>query len=91
MGIGEDRGAVDRGRSEVGRMIIQKILATPSWVTASSASSTTAPRTAVGAPVLGSFADIPAVIDAYAVDEVIIGLPGKLTPGDRGYHQPVRA
>ncbi|MEZ4833418.1 MAG: sugar transferase [Caldilineaceae bacterium] len=74
-GIGEDRVLLI-GAGEVGRMIIQKILGNPKLgYRIVGVIDNRATRTAVGAPVLGSFADIPAVIDAYAVDEVIIGLP----------------
>ena len=74
-GIGEDRVLVI-GAGEVGRMIIQKILGNPQLgYRIVGVIDNRATRTAIGVPVLGSLADIPAVIDAYAVDEVIIGLP----------------
>jgi exopolysaccharide biosynthesis polyprenyl glycosylphosphotransferase len=74
-GIGEDRVLLI-GAGEVGQMIIQKIMSNPQlgyrMVGVIDSRGT---RLGLGVPVLGTFADIPAVIDAYAVDEVIIGLP----------------
>ncbi len=74
-GIGEDRVLLI-GTGEVGRMIIQKILVNPQLgYRIVGVIDSRSPRFSLGVPILGSFADIPAVIDAYAVDEVIIGLP----------------
>jgi exopolysaccharide biosynthesis polyprenyl glycosylphosphotransferase len=74
-GIGEDRVLLI-GAGEVGQMIIQKILGNPQLgYRVVGVIDNRGVRPIFGIPVLGTFADIPTVIDAYAVDEVIIGLP----------------
>ncbi len=67
------------GTGEVGRMILQKIQHTPSlgyrvmgFIEADPAGTATK---VLGLPVLGALGDIPAVIAAQNVSEVLIGLP----------------
>lgn len=74
-GIGDDRVLLI-GAGEVGQMILQKILNTPKLgfrVVGIVDNSNL--RRLMGIPVLGSYADIPQIIEHYGVDEVIIGLP----------------
>lgn len=74
-GIGDDRVLLI-GAGEVGQMILQKILNTPKLgfrVVGIVDNSNL--RRLMGIPVLGSYADIPQIIEQHGVDEVIIGLP----------------
>ncbi len=74
-GIGDDRVLLI-GAGEVGQMILQKILNTPKLgfqVVGIVDNSNL--RRLMNIPVLGSYADIPQIIEHYGVDEVIIGLP----------------
>ncbi len=74
-GIGEDRVLLI-GAGETGRMILHKILINPQLgYRIVGIIDNRNLRSLLGIPVLGSFADIPGVIEAYGVDEVIIGLP----------------
>lgn len=74
-GIGDDRVLLV-GAGEVGQLIIQKILSNPQLgYRVVGVIDNRGLRSVFGIPVLGTFADIPAVIDAHGVDEVIIGLP----------------
>ena len=74
-GIGDDRVLLIGGGG-TGRMILQKIQGNPKLgfrvigVVDNSSS-----RTLLNVPVLGSVADIPRIIDEFAIDEVIIALP----------------
>ncbi len=74
-GIGEDKVLIV-GTGEVGQMILGKILHTPGlgykvigFVDSGGGEGIN------GVPILGGIEDIPALIDANGVDEVIIGLP----------------
>lgn len=74
-GVGDDRVLVIGG-SDTGRMIVQKIKDNPKWgFQVVGVIDNSVRRSVQGAPVLGGIADIPRVIDAYAIDEVVIGLP----------------
>ncbi|RME47012.1 MAG: hypothetical protein D6791_06865, partial [Chloroflexi bacterium] len=74
-GIGDDRVLLVGG-GEVARMILQKILQHPELgFQVVGVIDNSGARSILGVPVLGSFADIPRVIDEHAVDEVIIGMP----------------
>ena len=74
-GIGDDRVLLIGGGG-TGRMILQKIQDNPKLgfrvigVVDNSSS-----RTLLNVPILGSVADIPRIIDEFAIDEVIIALP----------------
>ena len=74
-GIGDDRVLLI-GSGGTGRMILQKIQDNPKLgfrvigVVDNSSS-----RTLLNVPILGSVADIPRIIDEFAIDEVIIALP----------------
>ena len=74
-GVGGDRVLLIGG-GDSGRMILQRVQANPKLgfqvvgvVDNSSA------RSILNVPILGSVADIPRIIDEFAVDEVIIALP----------------
>lgn len=74
-GIGDDRVLLI-GTGDVGRMVLQKILSTPKLgFRVVGIVDNSRARSMMGVPILGGLADIPNIIDAYAVDEVIIGLP----------------
>ncbi|MCO6450526.1 MAG: undecaprenyl-phosphate glucose phosphotransferase [Caldilineales bacterium] len=75
-GYGRDRVLVV-GTGDVGRMLVQKLESTSGvghevigFVETNSDNPTM-----VGVPVLGRPADLPKVIEEYAVDEVVIGVP----------------
>lgn len=75
MGLGDDRVLLV-GAGEVGRMILQKIITNPKLgFQVVGIIDNGNRRSVLNVPVIGSIADIPRVIDEYAVDEVIIGLP----------------
>lgn len=75
MGLGDDRVLLV-GAGEVGRMILQKIITNPKLgFQVVGIIDNGNRRSILNVPVIGSIADIPRVIDEYAVDEVIIGLP----------------
>jgi exopolysaccharide biosynthesis polyprenyl glycosylphosphotransferase len=74
-GIGEDRVLLV-GAGETGRMILHKIKDQPELgYRVVGVVDNRGMRSLSGVPFLGHLADIPAVIDHYAIDEVIIGLP----------------
>lgn len=74
-GVGDDRVLLV-GAGETGQMILQKILTNPKLgFQVVGVVDNGNRRGALNAPVLGTFADIPRIIDEYLVDEVIIGLP----------------
>ncbi|RME58493.1 MAG: hypothetical protein D6790_11880, partial [Caldilineae bacterium] len=74
-GIGDDRVLVV-GAGEIGRLILQKIITNPKLgFQIVGVIDNGNRRSVMGVPVLGAIADLPRVIDEYAVDEVIIGLP----------------
>ncbi len=74
-GIGDDRVLLV-GSGEAARLILQKILHTPELgFQIVGVVDNSGARSVLGVPVLGSFADIPRIIDEHAVDEVIIGMP----------------
>ena len=77
-GIGDDRVLLI-GASEIGQMLLQKMLTHPKLgyqvIGVVDAGKGDRALTDLNAPMLGSLVDVPAIIDRYAVDEVIIGLP----------------
>jgi exopolysaccharide biosynthesis polyprenyl glycosylphosphotransferase len=77
-GIGDDRVLVI-GAGEVGLMLMQKIRHNPKlgYQIVGLVDNGRADRRQypLDAPVLGTLADIPRIIDKYAIDEVFIGLP----------------
>ena len=74
-GVGGDRVLLIGG-GDSGRMILQRVQANPQLgfqvIGVVDNSST---RSILNVPILGSVADIPRIIDEFAVDEVIIALP----------------
>jgi exopolysaccharide biosynthesis polyprenyl glycosylphosphotransferase len=77
-GLGDDRVLLI-GAGEIGQMLLHKILLQPKlgYQIVGVIDAGKSPRSSLPgqAPVLGSLADVPWVIDRYGVDEVIIGLP----------------
>lgn len=77
-GIGDDRVLIV-GAGEVGQMLLQKIRYSPKLgyqvVGIIDPYVVERGRVIDKIPVLGTLADIPRIIEQYAVDEVIIGLP----------------
>jgi exopolysaccharide biosynthesis polyprenyl glycosylphosphotransferase len=74
-GIGEDRVLLV-GAGETGRMILHKITSRPELgYRVVGVVDNRGMRSLSKVPFLGNLADIPSVIDHYAIDEVIIGLP----------------
>ena len=88
-GVGGDRVLLIGG-GDSGRMILQRVQANPKLgfqvVGVVDNSST---RSILNVPILGSVADIPRIIDEFAVDEVIIALPENTPSGTDRHHQPV--
>ena len=74
-GLGDDRVLLV-GAGEVGQMILQKIITNPKLgFQVVGVIDNSNRRSVMSVPVIGAIADIPRIIDEYAVDEVIIGLP----------------
>jgi exopolysaccharide biosynthesis polyprenyl glycosylphosphotransferase len=77
-GVGDDRVLVI-GTGEVGQMLMQKILQNRKLgyhVMGFIDSGKNVRRQKVmGVPVLGTLVDIPAIIERFSIDEVVIGLP----------------
>ncbi len=74
-GVGDDRVLLV-GAGEVGQMILQKIISNPKLgFQVMGLIDNSSRRSVMGIPIIGAIADIPRVIDEFAVDEVIIGLP----------------
>lgn len=77
-GIGDDRVLVV-GAGDIGYLMLQKILQNPKLgyqvVGVVDNSSQQHPMRLLGIPVLGTFVDIPSIIERFEVDEVMIGLP----------------
>ena len=74
-GIGDDRVLLV-GAGEVGRMILHKIITNPKLgFQVVGIIDNGNRRSVLNVPVVGAIADTPRVIEEYAVDEVIIGLP----------------
>lgn len=77
-GIGDDRVLLI-GAGEIGQMLLQKITMHSKLgyqvVGVVDAGKGERPLAQLGAPLLGSLVDVPALIDRYGIDEVIIGLP----------------
>ncbi len=77
-GVGDDRVLII-GAGEVGQMLIQKVLQSPKLgyqlvgIVEQGKASTGSPGLSV--PALGTLVDVPWIIEKYAIDEVIIGLP----------------
>ncbi len=65
------------GTGDVGHMILQKIMHTPGlgYRVVGFASANGGPSQVMGLPVLGTVEDLPRILEAHQVDEVIIGLP----------------
>jgi len=76
LGIGAERVLIV-GTGEVGRMILQKIQHTPGlgYQVVGFADVNHGPARVMGLPVLGTVNDLPQIIEAHQVNEVIIGLP----------------
>lgn len=75
LGVGDDRVLLV-GAGEVGQMILHKIISNPKLgFQVMGIIDNGNRRSVMNVPVIGTIADIPRVIDEYAVDEVIIGLP----------------
>ena len=74
-GVGDDRVLLV-GAGKVGLMILQKIITNPKLgFQVVGIIDNSRRRSVMNVPVIGAIADIPRIIDEYAVDEVIIGLP----------------
>ena len=77
-GIGDDRVLLI-GAGEIGQMLLQKITMHPKLgyqvIGIVDAGKGERPLQKLDAPLLGSLVDVPALIDRYGIDEVIIGLP----------------
>jgi exopolysaccharide biosynthesis polyprenyl glycosylphosphotransferase len=77
-GVGDDRVLVV-GTGEVGQMLMQKILQNRKLgyhvIGFIDSGKSVRHQKVSGTPVLGTLVDIPAVIERYGIDEVIIGLP----------------
>lgn len=74
-GIGGDRVLLIGG-GDSGRMILQRVQANPKLgFQVIGVVDNSSKRSILNVPILGSVADIPRVIDEFAVDEVIIALP----------------
>ncbi|CAN5851939.1 undecaprenyl-phosphate glucose phosphotransferase [soil metagenome] len=67
------------GAGEIGRMLLQKVLQNPKLgyqvVGLVDNGKASVGATLLGLPILGTLVDIPWIIEKYAIDEVIIGLP----------------
>jgi exopolysaccharide biosynthesis polyprenyl glycosylphosphotransferase len=77
-GVGDDRVLVI-GAGEIGQMLMQKIKHNPQLgyqiVGVVDNGKGDRRQYPLDAPVLGTLADVPRIIDKYTIDEVIIGLP----------------
>jgi Undecaprenyl-phosphate glucose phosphotransferase len=77
-GVGDDRVLIV-GTGEVGQMLKQKILQNRKLgyqvVGFIDSGKRVRQQTVAGVPVLGTLVDIPWIIERFAIDEVIIGLP----------------
>jgi exopolysaccharide biosynthesis polyprenyl glycosylphosphotransferase len=77
-GVGDDRVLVI-GAGEIGQMLMQKIKHNPKLgyqiVGVVDNGKGDRRQYPLDAPVLGTLADVPRIIDKYTIDEVIIGLP----------------
>jgi len=77
-GIGDDRVLVI-GAGEVGQMLLQRIKHNPKLgyqiVGVVDNGRSERRGNPLDAPILGTFADIPRIIDKYSIDEVFVGLP----------------
>ncbi|MEM7126568.1 MAG: undecaprenyl-phosphate glucose phosphotransferase [Chloroflexota bacterium] len=77
-GIGDDRVLVV-GAGEIGNMLVQKIVGSPKLgyqaVGIIDEEGYQKVDSVLNVPILGRLVDIPQVIDAYQIDEVIVGLP----------------
>jgi exopolysaccharide biosynthesis polyprenyl glycosylphosphotransferase len=77
-GVGDDRVLII-GAGEIGQMLVHKVRQNPKlgYVVVGIVENGRQDRRQfpLDAPVLGALADIPRIIDKYAIDEVFIGLP----------------
>jgi len=75
-GVGAERVLIV-GTGEVGYMVLQKIQQTPGlgYQVVGFATADHGPAQVQGLPVLGNLDDLPRIIEAQGIDEVIIGLP----------------
>jgi Undecaprenyl-phosphate glucose phosphotransferase len=75
-GVGAERVLIV-GTGEVGRVILQKIQQTPGlgYQVVGFAAADNGATQVAGLPVLGEIDDLPRIIAAQSIDEVIIGLP----------------
>jgi exopolysaccharide biosynthesis polyprenyl glycosylphosphotransferase len=77
-GVGDDRVLVV-GTGEVGQMLMQKILQNRKLgyhvMGFIDSGKHVRHKKVMGVPVLGTLVDIPAVIEQYGIDEVVIGMP----------------
>ncbi len=75
-GVGADRVLIV-GTGEVGQIILHKIRNSPrlGYEVVGFVDGASTKKAVMDVPILGGFDDIPSLIDAYEIDEVIIGLP----------------
>jgi exopolysaccharide biosynthesis polyprenyl glycosylphosphotransferase len=75
-GVAADRVLIV-GTGEVGQIILHKIRHAPrlGYEVVGFVDGASAQKEVVDVPILGGVDDIPSIIDAYEIDEVIIGLP----------------
>ncbi len=77
-GVGDDRVLII-GAGEIGQMLVHKVRQNPKLgyqvVGVVENGRSDRRQFPLDAPVLGALADIPRIIDKYAIDEVFIGLP----------------
>jgi exopolysaccharide biosynthesis polyprenyl glycosylphosphotransferase len=75
-GVAADRVLIV-GTGEVGQIILHKIRHAPrlGYEVVGFIDGASAQRKVMDVPILGDVDDIPSIIDAYEIDEVIIGLP----------------
>jgi FlaA1/EpsC-like NDP-sugar epimerase len=93
-GVGDDRVLVV-GTGEVGRMLMQKILQNRKLgyhvIGFIDSGKHVRRQSLMGMPVLGTLVDIPATIERFGIDEVVIGLPESSHQDLVGIISPVSA
>lgn len=75
-GVAADRVLIV-GTGEIGQIVLHKIRNSPKlgYQVVGFIDGASTPKEVMDIPVLGGYDDIPSIIDAYEIDEVIIGLP----------------